>query len=270
MKKRKETRSAEEKWSFDVSSVHVNWHRKRSALLARRKPQLCQGLFVRVVVDALRSSDCDCACDLPYTCELGLESIFLLFQCSNYGLDFVINLRLISFLFLENSDLNLHGGGMENNDDDYFSDDFDFDSLPPGTLYELERNAYQATQPSATQHDNARLDPNAHVDFHGQAGQTIQQPANLKQPIQRLHSGLTNEYDTLEVGELEAEVHDNVGGQLALPPDHQVMAPGGGLPVNGGIGDIMDVDNYPQGNSYELNIHMEQVNRKFPEIPSGL
>ena len=148
---------------------------------------------------------------------------------------------------------------MENNDDDCYSDDFDFDSLPPGTLYELEQSAYQATQPPVTQHNHTVPDSIAHVGFDAQAGRTIQRSTSLNGQITRLHSKLTNEYDTLEVGELEAEIHDNVGGQSALPSDHQVTVSGHGWPVSDGNGDLMDMDNYLHGGSNELNVRLEQV-----------
>lgn len=135
---------------------------------------------------------------------------------------------------------------MEDNDDDYFSDDFD--SLPAGTLYELEQNAFQATQAPTTQHGNNQLVDE--VVSYAQPGHSAQQTATLKPPP-RLHTGLTNEYDTLEVGELEAEIHDN--------GTHDVLIPENMWPVNGGMGDAMEVDDYSQGNAYEWNQRMEQV-----------
>lgn len=150
----------------------------------------------------------------------------------------------------------IHGGGMEDNDDDYFSDDFD--SLPPGTLHELEQNAFQATQAPASQ---------AHAHAHGQPvlndrarpGPLVRNPATLKPPP-RLHTGLTNDYDTLEVGELEAEVHDNVEGPSALPRDHHALVAESGWPVNGGMGDVMELDeDYGRANAHEINARLEQV-----------
>jgi len=141
---------------------------------------------------------------------------------------------------------------MEDNDDDYFSDDFD--SLPPGTLYQLEQNAFQSTQaPAIQQHDQSIINgpvqrrPSAHA------------LTSLKPPP-RLHTGLTNDYNTLEVGELEAEVHDNVDGQSLLPQGHQVLVADNGWPVSGGMGDVMEVDDdYGQANTYEMNARLEQV-----------
>ncbi|KAJ5169016.1 uncharacterized protein N7482_004610 [Penicillium canariense] len=143
---------------------------------------------------------------------------------------------------------------MEDIDDDYFSDDFD--SLPPGTLYELEQNAFQATQAPATHHQqhDAPLALNEAALAH-----TRQTAAGLKLPP-RLHTGLTNDYDTLEVGELEAEVYDNVEGQQAVPHGAHVLVKESGWAVNGALGDMMEVDDqYGQANAYEMNARLEQV-----------
>jgi hypothetical protein len=142
---------------------------------------------------------------------------------------------------------------MEDIDDDYFSDDLD--SLPPGTLYELEQNAFHATQGPATQQQhNAPLAPNEPALVH-----TSHTAAILKPPP-RLHTGLTNDYDTLEVGELEAEVYDNVEGQQAIAQAPAVLVTDNGWPVDGGMDDMMEVDHeYGQANAYEMNARMEQV-----------
>jgi hypothetical protein len=141
---------------------------------------------------------------------------------------------------------------MEDIDDDYFSDDLD--SLPPGTLYELEQNAFQATQGPATQQHNAPLAPNEPALVH-----TRHTAATLKPPP-RLHTGLTNDYDTLEVGELEAEVYDNVEGQQAIAQGPAVMVTDNGWPADGAMEDMMEVDHeYGQANAYEMNARMEQV-----------
>jgi hypothetical protein len=141
---------------------------------------------------------------------------------------------------------------MEDNDDDYFSDDFD--SLPPGTLYQLEQNAFQATQAPATQQpDQPVLNESVRARSFAHASATLKPPP-------RLHTGLTNDYDTLEVGELEAEVHDNVDGQSVLPQDHPVLVADNGWSVNGGMGDVMEVDDdCGQANVYEMNARLEQV-----------
>ena len=141
---------------------------------------------------------------------------------------------------------------MEDNDDDYFSDDFD--SLPPGTLYQLEQNAFQATQAPATQqYDQPIVNEPVHAHPSDRA------PATLKPPP-RLHTGLTNDYDTLEVGELEAEIHDYVDGQSVLPQGHHNLVADNDWSANGGMGDFMEVDDqYGQANAHELNARLEQV-----------
>lgn len=142
-------------------------------------------------------------------------------------------------------------------DDDYFSDDFD--SLPPGTLYELEQNAYQATQAPATQASVSQH----HVQpvEHARVATPARKSATLKPPP-RLHTGLTNDYLALEVGELGAEVHNDLEDQPALHQDTHVLVaqnewPG---PVNGTMGDdAMELDDYGQTNVHPTNVHLEQV-----------
>ena len=145
---------------------------------------------------------------------------------------------------------------MEDNDDDYFSDEFD--SLPPGTLFELEKNAFQATQAPATQGPPPTFDylPQADVGQHARS-------ATLHPPP-RLHTGLTNDYDTLEVGELEAEVHENLDGKMTngavgYTVDHPVIITENGWPAGHGIADEMEVDQYGQGKNYEWHAHLKQV-----------
>ncbi|PLB45430.1 hypothetical protein P170DRAFT_512128 [Aspergillus steynii IBT 23096] len=103
---------------------------------------------------------------------------------------------------------------MEDNDDDFFSDD-GFDDLPPGTLLQLEQNAFQATQAQnlAPSQPPTQLDTpagNFRTRFPQkppafQARQAVPAHATL-QPPARLHTGLTNDYGDLDVGELDAEV----------------------------------------------------------------
>ncbi|GLI72393.1 hypothetical protein PoHVEF18_000565 [Penicillium ochrochloron] len=149
---------------------------------------------------------------------------------------------------------------MEDIDDDYFSDDLD--SLPPGTLYELEQNAFHATQGPATQQQhNAPLAPNEPALVH-----TSHTAATLKPPP-RLHTGLTNDYDTLEVGELEAEVYDNVEGQQAIAQAPAVLVTDNGWPADGGMDDMMEVDHeYGQANAYEMNARMEQLEQEKEQM----
>jgi hypothetical protein len=73
---------------------------------------------------------------------------------------------------------------------------------------------------------------------------------------------LTNDYDTLEVGELEAEVYDNVEGQQAIAQAPAVVVTETVWPANGGMDDMMEVDHeYGQANAYEMNARMKQVRR---------
>lgn len=146
-------------------------------------------------------------------------------------------------------------------DDDYFSDDFD--SLPPGTLYELEQNAYQATQAPATQAPATQhhVQPVEHAHLNARVVTPARQSMTLKPPP-RLHTGLTNDYHTLEVGELGAEVHNDFEDQPALHQDSHVLVaqnewPG---PTNGTMGDdAMELDDYGQTNVYPANAYLEQV-----------
>jgi hypothetical protein len=129
-------------------------------------------------------------------------------------------------------------------DDDYGSDEFD--SLPAGTLYELEQNAFQATQASQAQPVNLlRTQP-----FNN---------AGALRPPPRLHTGLTNDYNTLEVGELEAEVYENVEGQHVIPHGH-VLDTDQRWAVHGQSVDAMEVDeNFGQGNTANINTRLIQV-----------
>jgi hypothetical protein len=145
---------------------------------------------------------------------------------------------------------------MEDDDDDYGSDEFD--SLPPGTLYELERNAFQATQASASQYHSNPINSNPLLG--AQAVPLSNNAGSLRQPP-RLHTGLTNDYNTLEVGELEAEVYDNVDKRHVIPHGQQVLATDPSFAANEQLGDAMDVDeHYGQGNTTaEINARLVQV-----------
>ncbi|KAJ5477324.1 hypothetical protein N7539_007468 [Penicillium diatomitis] len=146
---------------------------------------------------------------------------------------------------------------MEDIDDDYFSDDLD--ALPPGTLYELEQHAYQATQGQAAQQLQGRaLDTSEPVHSR-------QNAASLKPPP-RLHTGLTNDYDTLEVGELEAEVHDNVDGQQAFVQAPSLAVSNDVWTAHGGDG-AMDIDqDYGQAQSYEIKARMQQLEQEKEQM----
>lgn len=130
-------------------------------------------------------------------------------------------------------------------DDDYGSDEFD--SLPAGTLYELEQNAFQATQAASQARpvNPLRTQPSFN--------------AGALRPPPRLHTGLTNDYNTLEVGELEAEVYDNVEEQSLMPHGH-VLNTDQQWSTHGQSVDAMEVDEYyGQGNAAEINARLVQV-----------
>ncbi|KAJ5540721.1 hypothetical protein N7494_005797 [Penicillium frequentans] len=155
---------------------------------------------------------------------------------------------------------------MEDNDDDYFSDEFD--SLPPGTLFDLEQSAFQATQGQATQGQASQYQHSPTVPnnstLHTQVKPAVRNSATL-QPPPRLHTGLTNDYDTLEVGELGAEVHDNAGGSVALPNGHRMLVKEHGWPVNSEMGDAMEVDDHA-GNISGGNTRLEQLEREKEQL----
>lgn len=95
---------------------------------------------------------------------------------------------------------------MDDNDDDFFSDD-GFDSLPPATLLKLEQDAIarRETQQPTNEHLNTARnnasDPQK-VSYPSVYGDTT----SGRTP--RLYTGSANEYGGLEVGELDAEVFD--------------------------------------------------------------
>lgn len=146
---------------------------------------------------------------------------------------------------------------MEEDDDDYGSDEFD--SLPPGTLNALEQNAFQATQASASQYHHSNP-INTNPILHAQAVQLNDNAGSLRPPP-RLHTGLTNDYNILEVGELEAEVYDNVDRPHVISHGQHVLAQDPSFAVNGQLGDAMDVDEYyGHGNAAaEINARLVQV-----------
>ncbi|CAI7620237.1 unnamed protein product [Penicillium glandicola] len=152
---------------------------------------------------------------------------------------------------------------MEDDDDDYGSDEFD--SLPPGTLYELEKNAFQATQASASQYHSNPL--NSYPVLRAQAVPLNNNAGSLRPPP-RLHTGLTNDYNTLEVGELEAEVYDNVDKTHVIPHGQHVLATDPSFVANEQPGDAMDVDEYyGQGNAAaEINARLVQMEQEREQM----
>lgn len=151
---------------------------------------------------------------------------------------------------------------MEDDDDDYGSDEFD--SLPPGTLYELERKAFQATQTSAAQYQYHAQPISSHLGLRAQTAQPNNNDGSFRPPP-RLHTGLTNDYNTLEVGELEAEVYDNIDGHHIFQHGHHRIATDSRLAADEQLGDAMEVDEYHgqeyygQGNSTGINARLVQV-----------
>ncbi|CBF80998.1 conserved hypothetical protein [Aspergillus nidulans FGSC A4] len=100
---------------------------------------------------------------------------------------------------------------MENFDDDVFSDD-GFDDLPPDALEQLEQDAFRATQ---AEHPTQR-EPEPRQNWaerevtirYAQINPINVANATLRPPAQ-LHTGLTNDYGSLDVGESDAEVFDD-------------------------------------------------------------
>ena len=165
---------------------------------------------------------------------------------------------------------------MEDNDDDYFSDD-GFESLPPGTLLQLEQNAYRATQaqqsaPSNPPRSNLPDAQTTFTDHSTRYGTSLKAPAHL-------HTGLTSEYGTLDIGELDAEVLENDAeqattlgaapaftGQLANKHPHPLEAEDQQYddPVavrNSFLSGAMELEepDVPQYISEEFNLHMQKV-----------
>ncbi|KAJ5562224.1 hypothetical protein N7461_000985 [Penicillium sp. DV-2018c] len=128
---------------------------------------------------------------------------------------------------------------MDDDDDDYGS--AEFDALPPSTLYELEQKAFQATQASASQYRPQPIDNN--VAIRAQAAQTNSNTGSLRPPP-RLHTGLTNDYNTLEVGELDSEVYEIVDGQHVAPQGHHVHPMDNSWAAHRQQGDAMEIDEY--------------------------
>ena len=93
---------------------------------------------------------------------------------------------------------------MENNGDEYFSDD-GFDFLPPSTLLQLEQDAIaRRTAQQIAQSEKSNLATrNGATRQSAYGGGT----STLKLP-QHLHTEFTGEYGALDVGELDAEVLD--------------------------------------------------------------
>ncbi|EAW08034.1 putative DNA repair protein Rad26 [Aspergillus clavatus NRRL 1] len=146
-------------------------------------------------------------------------------------------------------------------DDDFFSDD-GFDDLPPSTLLQLEQNAYLATQVQQpvqfeqTAHaPDQRTTPVPAVNkspIRAPEPQSIPANTTSLRPPARLHTGLTNDYDALDVGELDAEVVDDDTG-LAIALDQPPALAGQAVPLrHEDVADAMEIE---EGNPYQSSIY---------------
>ncbi|KAH1487928.1 hypothetical protein LV164_000516 [Aspergillus fumigatus] len=147
---------------------------------------------------------------------------------------------------------------MEDKDDDFFSDD-GLEDLPPSTLLQLEQNAYLATQAQKPALSEASINtaPTSHAQVDRQfavaESRSIPINATLKPPA-RLHTGLTNDYDSLDVGELDAEVLDGDSG-FPVALDQPPASAGQAVPLrNESALEPMDIEE-GRGNPYQANIY---------------
>lgn len=164
---------------------------------------------------------------------------------------------------------------MEDNDDDYFSDD-GFESLPPGTLLQLEQSAYRATHAQAP--PSGEANPLQNVLPAPQADHSDRYDAELRPP--QLHTGITSEYGALDVGELDAEVLDDNAGQTPVlgPPRftdqeahqqirrHEAHLRQGPSAVQDSYARGMEVEDpdVPQHIYEEFNLRVQTVLRPLP------
>ncbi|KAL3466516.1 hypothetical protein BJX64DRAFT_250216 [Aspergillus heterothallicus] len=118
---------------------------------------------------------------------------------------------------------------MEAIDDDFFSDD-GFDDLPADALLQLEQEAFRATQAESHTQAEPTIQLNYAapdvVDHYPQTGSSRRPGTSTVstvtlQPPAHLHTGLTNDYGALDVGELDAEVFD-AGPSPAVPLDETI------------------------------------------------
>lgn len=147
---------------------------------------------------------------------------------------------------------------MEDKDDDFFSDD-GLEDLPPSTLLQLEQNAYLATQAQKPAQSEASIHtvPTSHAQVDRQfavaESRSVPINATLKPPA-RLHTGLTNDYDSLDVGEFDAEVLDGDSG-FPVALDQPPASAGQAVPLrNESALEPMDIEE-GRGNPYQANIY---------------
>lgn len=166
-------------------------------------------------------------------------------------------------------------------DDDYFSDD-GFEDLPPGTLWQLEQTAYQATR---AQHPPAAPEPPRPVDQTPAAERSdisARFDTSLRPPA-HLHTGLTSEYGALDMGELDAQVVDAETGQSALgqppivaddlvPPEqfvdeHQVFPPPPAINPNWAL-EQMEVEepDIPQHIHEDFSLRVQKVRNRLGQL----
>jgi hypothetical protein len=154
---------------------------------------------------------------------------------------------------------------MEDKDDDFFSDD-GLEDLPPSTLLQLEQNAYLATQAHRPAQPESSVynapPPHAQVNRSFGVAESRSTPINatLKPPA-RLHTGLTNDYETLDVGELDAEVLDDDTG-LPVALDQPPASAGQAVPLrNESALDPMEIEGGLE-NPYQANMY-ESYNESY-------
>ncbi|GLA83234.1 hypothetical protein AtubIFM56815_007426 [Aspergillus tubingensis] len=177
---------------------------------------------------------------------------------------------------------------MEDNDDDFFSDD-GFDDIPPGTLFQLEQNAYRATQaPKPAQQHHQQQQPQHSVSdvkrssrpFSAQNRGAFSDNAFVSnaslQPPPALHTGLSNEYDVWDIGELDAEVLDNgvpIQSNAALDQaatfataQHQPNAAAATAVAEDDYGDLLD----PMEVEEDGASHFQDLHRAYAELSEKL
>ncbi|KAF7173242.1 hypothetical protein CNMCM6106_007346 [Aspergillus hiratsukae] len=165
---------------------------------------------------------------------------------------------------------------MEDKDDDFFSDD-GLEDLPPSTLLQLEQNAYLATQAHRPAQPESSVynapPPHAQVNrpFQVAESRSTLINATLKPPA-RLHTGLTNDYDSLDVGELDAEVLDDDTG-LPVALDQPPASAGQAVPlrnesdlepmeIEGGLENPYQANMYETYNVLEEKLRIEDERLK--------
>lgn len=105
---------------------------------------------------------------------------------------------------------------MDDLGEDFFSDD-GFDDIPPGTLFQLEQNAFSTTQ-ALQQNSQPSVGP-AEPPPGTTATRDLRQTDAVNASVRPLrpYTGLSNEFGNVDMGELDAEVLDgDTGGTSAL------------------------------------------------------